>query len=504
MAYAGTYTSGSTNVTSNFPVDYNYSASNTSYAHTYRIGPFIVKYTPSGSYVHTLIESNGGALYEPGLVSDAYLRDVTMNSAGEFYITGTKYVYSFGTLATRKMYYQKVPTNYVQGPGSWVFPNTGQVGLNANELGYKNAYACGITCDANDNIYISGFFNGGSSDPLDFDPSAATSNQFTDQYQDAAFIAKYDSNLNFLNFKKFHNTGIIQSAAYDVVADNNRILLLGNFTNTIDLDPSAATVSATSNGGFDIFLVELDNNLNYLNSMTFGSSTANAPSTEKAVMLAKGGGSLYLASDMEYSIDDVDPGAAVVPATSAGGYDGLVKKLNQSFALPLANTTATLYNRSQDVLLQWTPNNVSPAAYIIERSGENGNWSAVGEVDGRTRAINNNYEFVDKQPLTGTSFYRIAWRTLDGNRAVSNIVKAVRVASTSIEYYPNPTTMHVHIRLSEAIPTQVQIISLDGKVQLETTIDQSTPIDLSALTRGTYIIRCSNPNQTTTGRIMKN
>ncbi|MBL7771877.1 MAG: T9SS type A sorting domain-containing protein [Chitinophagaceae bacterium] len=64
--------------------------------------------------------------------------------------------------------------------------------------------------------------------------------------------------------------------------------------------------------------------------------------------------------------------------------------------------------------------------------------------------------------------------------------------------------MKLVVHLSKDLPTTVQVLNLDGHLEIEKVIVESTTINLTALTRGIYLIRCSNLNQTTTGRILRN
>lgn len=69
---------------------------------------------------------------------------------------------------------------------------------------------------------------------------------------------------------------------------------------------------------------------------------------------------------------------------------------------------------------------------------------------------------------------------------------------------PFSYSMKLVVHLSKDLPTTVQVLNLDGHLEIEKVIVESTIINLTALTRGIYLIRCSNLNQTTTGRILRN
>ncbi|MDO1500992.1 T9SS type A sorting domain-containing protein [Winogradskyella maritima] len=60
--------------------------------------------------------------------------------------------------------------------------------------------------------------------------------------------------------------------AKDVAVDaNDNVYIIGEFSGTVDFDPSSNTVNRTSNGGLDIFLLKLDSSGNFVWIRTYGS-----------------------------------------------------------------------------------------------------------------------------------------------------------------------------------------------------------------------------------------
>ncbi len=73
-----------------------------------------------------------------------------------------------------------------------------------------------------------------------------------------AFVAKYDSNLGYLNAFGFGGTG--SETPYSMALDaTGNIYVGGTFNGTCDFDPSASTQLITSNGSNDLFFAKYTN-----------------------------------------------------------------------------------------------------------------------------------------------------------------------------------------------------------------------------------------------------
>jgi len=113
----------------------------------------------------------------------------------------------------------------------------------------------GITTDAAGNIIYTGFFQSS----VDFDPSINSYSLNTNGLADA-FVSKLDLNLAHVWTKRIGNA--TDDKAYSIaIDDQNNTYVIGNFKNTLDIDPSGSSdyfIQSTS-GGLDIFLLKLDN-----------------------------------------------------------------------------------------------------------------------------------------------------------------------------------------------------------------------------------------------------
>jgi hypothetical protein len=168
-------------------------------------------------------------------------------------------------------------------------------------------------------VYLSGSFSG----TTDFDPGAGTVNLTSTGGSDI-FLARYNASGNYVWAKSMGGTSndIGRSLVLDASAN---IYLAGEFSLTVDFDPSLATVNMTSAGSNDIFFAKYDASGNYVYARGMGSTgfdigygiaidaSANAYITGHFVNTA-----------------DFDPSGAVANLTSAGNNDIFLARYDAS------------------------------------------------------------------------------------------------------------------------------------------------------------------------------
>ena len=116
-------------------------------------------------------------------------------------------------------------------------------------------------------LVIVGYFNLS----VDFDPSNNISSLVSNGSNDI-FILKLDSNGNFITVKQIGGNG--WDEVFSLEIDNNDdIYITGQFSNSVDFDPSIATNLLNANGR-DIFVAKYTNNLNYSWAKSFNNSTS--------------------------------------------------------------------------------------------------------------------------------------------------------------------------------------------------------------------------------------
>ena len=100
---------------------------------------------------------------------------------------------------------------------------------------------------------------------------------------------------------------------------------------------------------------------------------------------------------------------------------------------------AKLINQDQEVLCQWqTATEVNNEYFTVERSADGETWEDIGNVLGAgTITEPQSYQFIDRDPLFGVSYYRIRQTDYNGEFDHS-VIRSVERLHSGFSVYPNP------------------------------------------------------------------
>ncbi len=186
--------------------------------------------------------------------------------------------------------------------------------LGGGSVEHSNA----IGVDINGHVYTTGFFSG----QIDWDPNSAVVSTSALGPRDS-FVWKLNSAGGLLWGKNFGGPNCIGQGTDLELDPAGVVMVIGQFTNTCDFDPSAAVSNRTSSGAYEGYLCALDIGGNYLNALTFG-GTGNDYLED---LQFEADGTMYIAGFFENTAD-FDPGPGVYNLTSAGWQDAVIIKLN--------------------------------------------------------------------------------------------------------------------------------------------------------------------------------
>jgi len=201
-------------------------------------------------------DSNGNHLWSKrfGGIDDDRGRSISVDSSDNVYITGyfNSSKIDFGGGALTNAGYDDIFLAKFDSSGNHLWSK--KFGGNDYDYGYS------VSVDSSGNVYITGTFY---SSTIDLGGGALTNAGGWD-----IFLAKFDSNGNYLWSKKFG--GNDYDYGYSVSVDSSgNVYITGTFySSTIDLGGGALTNA----GGWDIFLAKFDSNGNHLWSKRFGGS----------------------------------------------------------------------------------------------------------------------------------------------------------------------------------------------------------------------------------------
>ncbi|NBY40315.1 MAG: T9SS C-terminal target domain-containing protein [Flavobacteriia bacterium] len=183
-------------------------------------------------------------------------------------------------------------------------------------------YGNDIAVDANGNVCTVGPYQSAT---VDFDPGPGVFN-LTNGGNTATFIQKLDSNGNFIWAKKIENIAGFEVVAYSVEIDlSGAIYVTGQFNGTPDFNPGPGVFNLTnfSGAGYDMFILKLDSNGNFLWAKQLGGLDWDIVFNLSLDAAAN----IYVTGCFKGTCD-FDPGPAVFNLTSAGDNDIFVAKFD--------------------------------------------------------------------------------------------------------------------------------------------------------------------------------
>lgn len=172
-----------------------------------------------------------------------------------------------------------------------------------------------IELDNNGNVYTAGYFNL----TVDFDPGSGVATltaQLPSSGQSNLFFAKYSSNGNYL----WANSLKSSSESIDVTSDGTNLYITGNFTDTVDFDPSNSTAELIGNAALNIFFAKYDANGNYVYAkhVQHASAITSYGSPGRGVKVDANGNLFLTGRFSSFNGTDFDPGTGTALLNNSG------------------------------------------------------------------------------------------------------------------------------------------------------------------------------------------
>lgn len=182
----------------------------------------------------------------------------------------------------------------------------------------------------------------------------------------------------------------------------------------------------------------------------------------------------------------------------------LVIRQNPALAYQLVNFKANKVTSPRQVEVTWaTMNEGNYTNFTVERSIDNGKTYQI--IGGAKASGLGNYSFLDKNPSSGTSMYRLQQEDINNTISYSKIVTiqysslSNQLAGGRINLYPNPATGTINLAITEATPVpqgyRIRVVSSSGLVVKDITSSQPAwQGNVSDLKPGTYVVKVINNN----------
>ncbi|QQS35882.1 MAG: M28 family peptidase [Ignavibacteriales bacterium] len=135
-----------------------------------------------------------------------------------------------------------------------------------------------------------------------------------------------------------------------------------------------------------------------------------------------------------------------------------------SVPVELTSFAAAVIN--DEVHLNWsTASELNNAGFEVQRSTDENSWYTISYVEGNgTVTSSSHYSVVDKDPVTGISFYRLVQKDFDGTSKIYNSIE-VNFAAPSVfaleQNYPNPFNPVTKIQYSIPVKNFVELKVFD-------------------------------------------
>lgn len=150
-----------------------------------------------------------------------------------------------------------------------------------------------------------------------------------------------------------------------------------------------------------------------------------------------------------------------------------------SLPVELVNFTAKP-NEHKGVDLAWTTASESNnARFTVERSPDGKGWGAIAQVAGKGNSgVVQPYFSVDKNPLPGMNYYRLAQVDFDGKTSHSPVVSVEVSGALPPHIFPNPNDGQFSIRLPDGWdePLHARLLDAQGRVVWETILSGESPL----------------------------
>ena len=162
-----------------------------------------------------------------------------------------------------------------------------------------------------------------------------------------------------------------------------------------------------------------------------------------------------------------------------------------------------------------TASEINNNYFVVERSVDGVNYSAVGQVKGAGNStVINKYNFTDFNLKPAVYYYRIKQVDFDGKQSYS-VVRSINLLVNEQEQmveevYPNPfnAELNLLLNLKTAQTIQAQIFDINGKLLLNQSINVSEgknniTINTSVLKEGIYTIKVLSKEETYSQKLIK-
>jgi Secretion system C-terminal sorting domain len=180
---------------------------------------------------------------------------------------------------------------------------------------------------------------------------------------------------------------------------------------------------------------------------------------------------------------------------TAGNRSFSIGNFNWSGVLPVKWVSFTGNRQSNgSVLLKWaTTSETAVLKYIIERSKDGQQYTAISELPAFGNSSLNTYTAFDPAPGSGNSLYRIRQVDMDGQFSFSGIVMIKELSGyKDISIFPNPSRSLIQITVPGNVQfSSIKIFDATGRLVINAARSNGQ-VDIRSLKNGVYHLQAEN------------
>lgn len=288
-----------------------------------------------------------------------------------------------------------------------------------------------------------------------------------------------------------------------VVTGSNFYRLNGN-TNDID----ATKLTFTGENGIT-YTLQSTPNVEITSNTSFTLTLSNTDKYNLSSVLNKNGASSV--SNHTYNVAAADRwNAGADPSSSIADLTNntVIVSNYVDYVLPIELVNFSYQIGNNEIVLNWsTSTEVNNKEFRLARSVNGTTFTPLATVNGIGNSNTlQNYTYTDKNPILGTSYYKLTQIDNDNIVKLERIIPvSYSVSSTEVTIYPNPVSETLNIQNSTNRYNKATLSDISGKVLGRYSLSADvTQINVSKLAKGVYIISLSGDNNNTVKKIIKN
>ena len=162
-----------------------------------------------------------------------------------------------------------------------------------------------------------------------------------------------------------------------------------------------------------------------------------------------------------------------------------------STTVPVVLNQFTGENKGDYNILEWnTESEIDLDYYEIQSSSNGRDFEKIGKkLASSTNGNGDSYTFIDNQPSSRLTYYRLKIVDLNASYEYSNVIAVARnIENNIVTIFPNPVNDVLTIKGISNDNTRVRVYSETGKLIMSQVLSNSEQLDISNLVSGSYFI----------------